>query len=464
MLQLGSPAGRVCSSVANVGEQTLIFCCDRFRFSPLYIGLLVLAQSCYCLNPIAAQTGTFIDRFQPTDLRVVTFNIWLNTIFPEVNPTQAAKFGRIVNSLDPDILNLQEIRSSAADVANLMDSIAPLPNGYWQVHKGGRSTVIVSKYPLSMLETTIDPTSERPPAVALVDLPDAQFASDLYLINHHYVFGSDSSKEEQRQRDSDSTIRWLQDARTPGGSVDLSPGTPFIVLGDFNSTEQPEPINTLLTGDIFDESAYGPDSAPDWDGSSLIDARPVQNGVLGADDYTFRKNDSFYDRKTFSYLFYSDSALDEANKFVLNTVDMSPAELAATGLQSFDVTIDSVGEVFDHLPVVTDFRLFNFADSDFNFDRTVDNTDLALWESNFGLGGTATDADLDGDTDGTDFLIWQRQLTVSEATTSVPEPTTLMLVLLFLAGAGGYFDPFLRYSAKRCTIEGLGEREKFHRV
>jgi len=213
MLLLGNYVGRACSSMANVGEQTPTFRCERFRIGPLCIGLLMLVQSCYCMNPIAAQTGTFIDRFEPTDLRVVTFNIWLNTIFPNENPTQAEKFARVVNALDPDILNLQEIRSSAADVANLLDSIAPLANGNWQVHKGGRGTVIASKYPLSMLETSIDPTAPRPPAVALVDLPDAQFERDFYIINHHYVFGSAADREEQRLRNSDATIQWIRDAR-----------------------------------------------------------------------------------------------------------------------------------------------------------------------------------------------------------------------------------------------------------
>ena len=51
------------------------------------------------------------------------------------------------------------------------------------------------------------------------------------------------------------------------------------------------------------------------------------------------------------------------------------------------------------------------------------------------------DADNDGDTDGADFLTWQRQVFGGAAPlmsthTSVPEPTTITLALLLLASVG----------------------------
>ena len=73
--------------------------------------------------------------------------------------------------------------------------------------------------------------------------------------------------------------------------------------------------------------------------------------------------------------------------------------------------------------------------SDFNLDQTVDHVDLALWQSAYGVDNSA-DADGDGDTDGRDFLIWQRQFGQSTApfaaAQSVPEPST---IFLGLAGA-----------------------------
>lgn len=71
----------------------------------------------------------------------------------------------------------------------------------------------------------------------------------------------------------------------------------------------------------------------------------------------------------------------------------------------------------------------------------VDASDLHLWHANFGLHGSAThmqgNADGDLDVDGSDFLVWQRQLgsevASSPVTASIPEPTSFMLA----AGAVG---------------------------
>jgi hypothetical protein len=61
----------------------------------------------------------------------------------------------------------------------------------------------------------------------------------------------------------------------------------------------------------------------------------------------------------------------------------------------------------------------------------VDAADLAEWRSGFGASGAANaDADFDGDSDGSDFLAWQRSLgaaTGVAATLSVPESAAIIL-------------------------------------
>jgi T5SS/PEP-CTERM-associated repeat protein len=74
---------------------------------------------------------------------------------------------------------------------------------------------------------------------------------------------------------------------------------------------------------------------------------------------------------------------------------------------------------------------------DFNLDGTVDGLDLAQWQGDYHL-NDESDADNDGDSDGRDFLVWQRHHGESiygslAATTNVPEPSSAML-LLFCAG------------------------------
>jgi arylsulfatase A-like enzyme len=74
--------------------------------------------------------------------------------------------------------------------------------------------------------------------------------------------------------------------------------------------------------------------------------------------------------------------------------------------------------------------------ADFNFDGVVDASDLLVWKSDFrsSVGG---DTDGDGDSDGHDFLAWQRQLgstaTASSAAGAVPEPTSGALAGLLVA-------------------------------
>ncbi|MCC6492732.1 MAG: PEP-CTERM sorting domain-containing protein [Pirellulales bacterium] len=83
-------------------------------------------------------------------------------------------------------------------------------------------------------------------------------------------------------------------------------------------------------------------------------------------------------------------------------------------------------------------------DGDFSGDNTVDGDDLGLWISGFGLTGQTDDAngdaDLNGDVEGADFLIWQRQFgataMAAASISAVPEPSTLALALFGLAVAG----------------------------
>ena len=78
------------------------------------------------------------------------------------------------------------------------------------------------------------------------------------------------------------------------------------------------------------------------------------------------------------------------------------------------------------------------AAADFNGDGIVNDIDLNIWDSNYGMTGTPPipgDADGDGDVDGDDFLIIQGDFggppsIVVAAVAAVPEPSTLLLASL----------------------------------
>ena len=78
---------------------------------------------------------------------------------------------------------------------------------------------------------------------------------------------------------------------------------------------------------------------------------------------------------------------------------------------------------------------------DFNGDGSVDGADLTIWQNAYGSAADETSGDIDGDglATGNDFLEWQRLLTGSTASAAaigVPEPGTLLLLLLGLVATG----------------------------
>jgi endonuclease/exonuclease/phosphatase family metal-dependent hydrolase len=308
-------------------------------------------------QPGAGPTGLFLDRRAPGDLRVVSYNVNRDSIFPDKDTLRAERFQRVLLALDPDILALQEINNKdAADVVALLNAIDPRPaGGTWYAYDGNTS-VIASKYPLRLTADRLPSPTYRDPAMASVDLPDGRFSVDVYVVSNHFKCCGGRENDPIRQQQADAVVGWLRDARSPGGQVDIPERTPIIVAGDLNLVGGPEPLATLLTGDVHDEATYGPDAPPDWDGTALTDAHPRHNGT-GSDDYTWRDDDSQWAPGRLDFVLYTDSVLDAVNSFVLDTTIMPDDELERARLEKLDVTLDETGRHFDHLPVVVDFRV-----------------------------------------------------------------------------------------------------------
>lgn len=84
------------------------------------------------------------------------------------------------------------------------------------------------------------------------------------------------------------------------------------------------------------------------------------------------------------------------------------------------------------------FLVRNVSQADFDVDEDVDANDLFAWQSGYGT-NPGGDANLDGKTTGSDFLIWQREYdpgnaNLTLAASQVPEPSSLALVLLAILG------------------------------
>lgn len=301
-------------------------------------------------------TNTFLDRDDASDLRVATYNVFNDSIFFE-RPT---KFARMAAAIDADVWAFQEMYShTPAQVKTLMDTVQPLgtPNGWYISKNNFNEHTIASKYPLSMAASNTTPAGYRAVAMALIDLPAATFGSaDLYMMNAHYRCCGDEFNDPERQKQSDAFVNWMRDARTPGGSINLPAGTAMMVLGDLNIVGGPQPLTTLLDGNIQNNALYGVDSAPDWDGSLNAQVMARHNQT-GSDLWTWRDDTMIYDPGRLDYITYTDSVLELRKSFVLNTVTMTPADRAAAGLQTYDSIYDNVGSVYDHLPVIADFTV-----------------------------------------------------------------------------------------------------------
>ncbi len=308
-----------------------------------------------------AQTGTFLDKVSPADVRVVTYNLGgFNNGFSdsgfqfadgdwEFVPSNA----RVVDALDADVWAFQEINSrSAADIRSAMNRADPLPDGAeWNVFRFSNQA-IASRYGFADTVTSVF-GSPRRPTIATIDLPNTLSADDLHLVNIHLKAGGTSSDEDQRLNDVDRIIQYLDDAKMPGDPDMLVAGTPFIVLGDYNTASTSDPIDNLAQGDITDENVFGPDTPPDWDGTALTVPTPRHN-TGSPSNWTWRSS-NFSSR--LDYHAYSDSVMTLEKAFVLNTQIMSSADLLSTGLQANDVLFDPGSTFWDHLPVVVDYGL-----------------------------------------------------------------------------------------------------------
>ncbi|MCP4249732.1 MAG: hypothetical protein GY778_22040 [bacterium] len=333
------------------------------RPGPVRAALLLVAI-CVWSGPVAVGydplSGDY-SKADPLDVRIVAYNH--NRSFIE-DPSEDAVFDRILTAINPDIICFEEFTDSISesDVANRLDSILPVTGGgSWQIHfglLGGIRTVIASRFPLNMTRIdTIPASSTRGVTIALADLPDANYCTDVYLLGVHLKCCGDpgGSEDASRQDSADAIANWLGDARgvarPSGNNVTLAPDTPMISLGDFNLVGGPQPETTLITGDIQDEGTYGPDVKGDWDNSNLTDLTPTD--PFTGDDFTWQGNQNFPPGRLDRF-FYTDSVVTVANSFILNTDTMTPAALAAAGLRAGDTL---TGNSSDHLPIAMDLRL-----------------------------------------------------------------------------------------------------------
>ena len=271
-------------------------------------------------------------RRDPAHLRVLTFNVLFDGLFKRTDA-----FGRILRAIDPDVILFQEIYNhSAEQTRDLLREM--LPGSTWHA-VGGGCAVLASRVAIEDFGST---GSERKGQWMKLASPGPVWSVGPVVLNPHPPC---CENESGRQQELDRAIAWLRDARAGGR---LPSGAPVIVGGDLNLVGHSRQLRTLLEGTIGDEAAAGPSFPPDPDGTALADVAPYH--AAGAENYTWRSDESPFAPGRLDFLLYSDSVLGVGNSFVLWTPELGAAERDALGLEASDTAIAS-----DHLPVVADF-------------------------------------------------------------------------------------------------------------
>lgn len=288
-------------------------------------------------TPVSPLVPIAVPKAVPSFVRISAWNVLADGI---TNAALQGQYQRILTALSPDIIGFSEcVSSTAAQIKTRLDSWLPNGGSGWYTSKDDYDMVIASRWPI--LQTWPNLTRQY---AALIDLPSTYSTDLLFTAAHLHCCTADAN----RQNEADQYVQFVQDAKTPGGSITLPSGTPMVYAGDLNSVGYAQQLITLLTGDIQDNGTYGPDGSMDWDGTEDASTHALQTDARMG--YTWRSNTSAYPSGLLDHMLYTDAAATLAKSFILRTEVMPPATLSSLGLNSDDASTAS-----DHFAVTSDF-------------------------------------------------------------------------------------------------------------
>ncbi len=317
-----------------------------------------------------------LERQSVSDLRMMTHNVLFDSPW---NPNDRPRFERLWSAVAPDILNLQEINNhSLSETIQLVDDLVPLPSGEsWQGAKNS-DCATVTRFPV------VDSWGLSGNLATLIDATSA-LGSELLVVNAHLPCCDNDSP---RQQEVDEIMEFIRDAQSPGGILTLSPDTPIVICGDLNLVGFSQQLNTLLTGDIDNNSQFGPDFQPDWDGTGL--ANLISRQTERRMGYTWRNDNSSFWPGQLDYVIYSDSVLELGNHYLLYTPEMSDPQ--SLGFQANDSLAS------DHLVFVSDFKAANqVLHGDVNLDGLINLLDVDPFVELLSNGSFQAEADINKD-------------------------------------------------------------------
>ncbi|MEO1257866.1 MAG: endonuclease/exonuclease/phosphatase family protein [Bacteroidota bacterium] len=294
-------------------------------------------------SPVPALEPIPLEKENPATVRLATWNVLQNGI-DDID--RKAYFTKILSVVKPDIITFNECWDiNPFQVASFMNNAVPLENfENWQTVKVDDGNITASRYPI--LQSWYILPGQRLTA-SLIDIPSSISDKDLLVINAHFRC---CFNDFDRQREADAFVEFIQDAKTPGGIIDLPENTPFVLSGDLNLVGESQQLTTILSGDVVNTTQFGLGGPMDWDGGDLVDVISTHTDDRLA--YTWKNNFSSFPPSRIDFHIISGSAMDVDKSYTVQTESMSPERLEEYGLSPFDATFAS-----DHLPKVTDLLL-----------------------------------------------------------------------------------------------------------
>ncbi|MCB9170744.1 MAG: endonuclease/exonuclease/phosphatase family protein [Flavobacteriales bacterium] len=291
------------------------------------------------MDPVPAWVPIELARSDPDLVRITAWNV-LNSGLED--PARAPSFQRMLQALQPDVIGFVECyNTTSAEAKTLLDAWLPIGGQGWNVLKKSSDMVVASRWPIVQSWTGLD--RQFP---VLIDLPADQPSDLLVSCAHFNCCTADGSRQDQ----ADAFAQFVLDAKSPGGVVTLPSNTPMALIGDLNLVGYVQQLTTLLTGDIQDNGAYGPDGPLDWDGTDLsATVFPLSDERIA---YTWAPSSGSYPPGRLDYFIHTDAAMSVEKAFAVRTERMSAGRLAQYGL-----LVDDSGNASDHLPITTDVRI-----------------------------------------------------------------------------------------------------------
>ena len=289
-----------------------------------------------------------LERPTANGVRVLSYNAERDGFFED---SRTESYTQILNAVQPNIIGFNELYENSAEATReRVESLYGTPDsGTWYVDKKGIDLVMVSQYPI-LATHAITGYQNYTSGAYLLDTEDALGTPLLVVLAHLPCCNYEDatpSRDVRRQLGVDSIIAFLREAQEGNAPIDVPENTPILITGDMNFVGDAQQPNTLKTGTIVNTDEFGASTAPDWDGTDLLDVNPRQTGT--SLHSTWMGRGSSYPPSRLDYAYVSDSVLDVAHAYTLYTPGLPDSVRQAHALDAEATTTAS-----DHLPLVLD--------------------------------------------------------------------------------------------------------------